>query len=583
MATTSGITDTDGKTNLRGERRYGLRLHLPVDPRGRQATETDISGETSSTYTPSSSDVGKTIKVKVSFTDDLDNAEGPLTSDQTAAVTAASSCAEVWCATLTVQSISGGHRGCANSVSGKECSNTSHLTEDEFTHVGTDYTVTSVQVRSGGELRLFINPNLTTATRSLVLLVGAERFALAHADTKGVNFRYWRSSGLSWSSGATVELKLVEASTVATLSGLDIRDGNANAVALTPGFSSGTTSYTALVANTVGRITLTETTSDENASVAYLDVDDNPLTDADTGTTGHQVDLVEGANTIKVKVTAEDGVATRTYTVTVTVTRAAAGNTAATGKPSITGTAEVGQTLTASTSGISDANGKTKAENGDAGYAYTYQWVRVDGTNETDIAGATSDTYRLVQADAGKTFRVKVSFKDNAGNSEGPLTSNEYPVSGAYGDLRLADGPTVDSGRLEAFYRGQWGTVCDDRFADETFKIYGPDNTSQSDDRIVPNVAPQLACQLMGYSTGEVVSRGYLGMNVVLAEPEDGGPKTWLDDVRCAEGSDAGRAAPVLPRGRGAGELHPRGGRAPALLSSERRPGRVHRAIPGGA
>ena len=52
-------------------------------------TETDISGETSSTYTPSSSDVGKTIRVRVSFTDDLDNAEGPLTSEQTAAVTVA--------------------------------------------------------------------------------------------------------------------------------------------------------------------------------------------------------------------------------------------------------------------------------------------------------------------------------------------------------------------------------------------------------------------------------------------------------------------------------------------------------------
>ena len=281
-------------------------------------TETDISGETSSTYTPSSSDVGKTIRVRVSFTDDAGNAESPLPSDKTAAVTAASSCAELWCATLTVQNLGGGHRGCANSQAGNECSNTSHLTEDEFTHDMTDYTMTSVQVRANGELRLFLNPDLTTASQSLVLLVGAERFAYAHADTKAANSRYWNGSGLNWSSGTTVDLKLVEASTEATLSGLEIDDGNGTGVALSPGFSSGTTGYTASVANSVSRITLTETPVDANAWVDYLDGDGTALTDLDTGKTGHQVDLDPGDNVIQVKVTAEDGVATRTYTVTVT-------------------------------------------------------------------------------------------------------------------------------------------------------------------------------------------------------------------------------------------------------------------------
>ena len=323
-ATTSGISDADGKTKAEnGDTGYAY-THQWIRVDG--GTETDISGETSSTYTLSSSDVGKTIRVRVSFTDDLDNPESPLPSDATAAVTAASSCSEVWCATLTVQSLNGGHRGCANSVSGKECSSTSHLTEDEFTHVGTGYAVTSVQVRSDSELRLFINPNLTTATRSLVLLVGAERFAFAHADTKAGNSRYWNGSGLNWPSGATVDLKLVEASTIATLSGLELEDGDGAAVVLTPGFSSGTTSYTAEVANSASRITLTETPDDANAWVDYLDGDGNPLTDLDTSSTGHQVDLDPGDNVIQVEVTAEDGVATRTYTVTVTW--AAAGNTA---------------------------------------------------------------------------------------------------------------------------------------------------------------------------------------------------------------------------------------------------------------
>ena len=52
-----------------------------------------------------------------------------------------------------------------------------------------------------------------------------------------------------------------------------------------------------------------------------------------------------------------------------------------------TGTAQVGQTLTAGTSGISDPDGNMKAENGDAGFAYTYQWYRVDAGAETEITG----------------------------------------------------------------------------------------------------------------------------------------------------------------------------------------------------
>ena len=304
------IADTDGPPGTFPDD-YGFQWVL-VDG----GTETDIAGETSSTYTPATADVGKTIKVKVSFTDGAGIQEGPLTSDATAAVTAA--CAEVWCATLTVQSISGGHRGCANSQSGEACSNTSHLTEDEFPHGGTGYAVTSVQVRSDGELRLFVNPDLTTATQSLVLLVGSERFAFAHADTKAANARYWNSSGLSWPALSTVDLKLVEASTIATLSDLELDDGDGTAVALSPEFSSATTSYTASVANSVSRITLTETPSDANAWVDYLDGDGTALTDLDTGKNGHQADLDPGDNVIQMKVTAEDGVATRTYEVTVT-------------------------------------------------------------------------------------------------------------------------------------------------------------------------------------------------------------------------------------------------------------------------
>ena len=106
-------------------------------------------------------------------------------------------------------------------------------------------------------------------------------------------------------------------STDATLSGLAVNDGT-NDLMLTPTFASGTTSYTASVGNAVSQITVTPTKSDTDASVEYLDGSDATITDDDGTATGQQVDLVVGANTIKVKVTAGDAMTTETYTVTVT-------------------------------------------------------------------------------------------------------------------------------------------------------------------------------------------------------------------------------------------------------------------------
>ena len=110
----------------------------------------------------------------------------------------------------------------------------------------------------------------------------------------------------------------------------------------------------------------------------------------------------------------------------------------ASGMPDISGTARVGRTLTAGTSEISDRNGKSKAENGEVGFAYTYQWVRVDGGTETNILGETASTYTLAMADLGKTVKVTASFTDNVGYAEGPLTSDAYPSSGTVALLELS-------------------------------------------------------------------------------------------------------------------------------------------------
>ena len=113
-------------------------------------------------------------------------------------------------------------------------------------------------------------------------------------------------------------------------------------------------------------------------------------------------------------------------------------NTAATGKPAIMGTATVGSTLTAARGTIADADG-VPAES-----TFTYQWIRVDGSSESDISGATSSTYTLVDADAGKKFRVRVGFTDDLGSEEA-RTSNVYPpsVPGAPQNLAVSAGDAL--------------------------------------------------------------------------------------------------------------------------------------------
>ena len=90
---------------------------------------------------------------------------------------------------------------------------------------------------------------------------------------------------------------------------------------------------------------------------------------------------------------------------------AAVTNTAATGAPTISGTEQVGETLTASVSGISDADGLDNAR-------FEYQWIR----GGTDIQGATDSSYTLVGSDEGETIKVRVTFSDDGGHEES-LTS----------------------------------------------------------------------------------------------------------------------------------------------------------------
>ena len=431
---------------------------------------------------------------------------------------------DVWTATLTPADFGSGFIGCANdrSTPSELCSTATVLSDDDFTHDSTDYSVISLFL-SSGTLSLKLDTDITTATAALTLVVGTTSLALADATTITNTVRVWSSTGLSWTAGTAVSVRLAEPvtnnpPTVANA----IPDQSATAgTAFSYVFPANTFSD----ADTGDTLSYTATKTDDTALPTWLAFTASTRTfsgtpqAADIATVAVKVTASDGnggsvSDTFDITVAADTTPPTLTsarvneaglfillgfsenlqlsnlppasaFTVTaggsavtvggvlprpgapdvfvitvspairqgqaivVTYTDPTAGddatafqdvagndaatfttgmdgvpavtnnstftNTPATGAPTITGTAQVGQTLTAGTTAIMDADGLTSV-------SYTYQWIRVATDNsETDI-GATASTYTLVAADLGTTIKVRVSFTDDASNAE-TLTS----------------------------------------------------------------------------------------------------------------------------------------------------------------
>ena len=106
-----------------------------------------------------------------------------------------------------------------------------------------------------------------------------------------------------------------------------------------------------------------------------------------------------------------------------------------TGKPSIEGTVQIGETLTVDTSGIGDPNSVISA-------SFSYQWVRIDEGVETDISGADGSSYTVVDADVGKHLKVRVVFFDGHGYRES-VVSDVSGVRDALGNAPPFGKPTI--------------------------------------------------------------------------------------------------------------------------------------------
>lgn len=112
-------------------------------------------------------------------------------------------------------------------------------------------------------------------------------------------------------------------------------------------------------------------------------------------------------------------------------------NDDATGRPTISGTMERGETLTASLGTTADLDGF------DAGAA-TWQWLR-DGTA---ISGATGATYTLGLADIGARISVEVSFTDNGGTDEARTSARTTTVAFSGEIINGDDGNNVLRGTV---------------------------------------------------------------------------------------------------------------------------------------
>ena len=375
-ASTSGIDDADGLTNASFAYQW-------------LADDAEIDGATASTYTLVANDAGKAIKVMVSFTDDAGNDE-ELTSAATGAVAAAAVAKPPL--TATVHGVPSSHNG-----------------QDAFTF----------------ELRFSEAPKPDfsyTTVRDHAFTVTGGSVTYVRRLEAGENVRWeitvtpGSSAAVAIALNATTDCSATGA--ICTEEGRKLSGGPLLVVTgpNSPATGVPTISGTAQVGETLtaGVTGISDSDGLNSATFAYQWLADDVEIDGATANSYTLTDT-EAGKTIKVLVSFTDDAGNdEELTSAATGAVAAAApppNTPATGAPSITGTAQVGETLTAGVTGISDGDGLNSA-------TFAYQWL----ADDVEINGATASTYTLADAEAGKAIKVRVSFTDDAGNDE-ELTS----------------------------------------------------------------------------------------------------------------------------------------------------------------
>ena len=365
-ADTSGISDADGLTSVSYTYQW-------ISNDG--TADSDIQDATSSSYTLVSGDVGNTIKMKVSFTDDNGNEE-TLTSAATAEVEQA-----------TAQHSSGNSEATGSPRISGTAKVGQTLTADT-SGIGDTDGLTSVSyryqwVRNDGTT----DADIQNATGASYTLVDADE-----GNTIKVKVSFEDDDGNDETLTSAATTAVIAANTSAT--------------------GAPTISGTVRVGETLTAATTGITDSDglTNATFTYQWLaDDTDISGATTSS--YALIAADEGKAIKVQVSFTDDAGNAESLTSAASAAVIAANTSATGAPTISGTVRVGETLTAATTGIADSDGLTRA-------TFAYQWL----ADDADITDATGSTYTPAAIDAGKAIMVEVSFTDDAGNAE-TLTS----------------------------------------------------------------------------------------------------------------------------------------------------------------
>ena len=366
-ANTSGIADADGLSNVQYEYQW-------------LADDADISGATNATYTLADTDEGKAIKVQVGFTDDTGNGE-TLTSAATDAVAAAPTPNTPATGAPTISGTAQVGETLTADTSG--IADTDGLANATFSYEW-----------------LADDTDIAGATGLTYTLTDSE-------ESKAIKVE------VTFTDDAGNEETLTSEATDAVAAAAQTNSPATGAPTITGTAQVGET----LTANTSG-IADADRLSNVQYEYQWL-ADDSDIAGA-TGLTYTLTDSEE-SNTVKVQVAfTDDEGNSETLTSAATDPVDARPNSPATGAPTMTGTAQVGQTLTANTSGIADADGLANA-------TFSFQWL----ADDTDIGGATGLTYTLTDSEESKAITVQVSFTDDEGNAETLNSAATDVVAGA--------------------------------------------------------------------------------------------------------------------------------------------------------
>lgn len=240
------------------------------------------------------------------------------------------------------------------------------------------------------------------ANVSVVLPIEAENLALVH-----LRWAIWRGTESGNSSGIAIDnISVTSTSTDATLSALTISSGT-----LAPTFASTTTTYAATVSNATSSLSVTPTRNQANATIEVR-VNGGTYTTVTSGSASGNLDLVVGDNTIDLKVTAQDGTTTKTYTTTIT--RAAAptsttwnGTTWSNGTPTASLDAVIDGAYTTTANGVFTA--KTLTVNATKSFT-------INSENSITVAGAVTNNGSFVVQNNANLVQTNTAAVTNTGN-----------------------------------------------------------------------------------------------------------------------------------------------------------------------